>query len=163
MKDRAGKPQANFGISRAKNLARQSRNRRREEDLTTKGLARHSRNRKAEYLAQRTQRPQRKKIIPDLAFQPNNLRLIRPVADLARLARGISESEGARSPKNLRKPRKLSRIVVQRSQSKKKIGFGMLTAKHVLSGVEGGAKSAKKELGRSPAKHVLSKDEGAPR
>ena len=39
----------------------------------------------------------------------------------------------------------------------------MLTSKHVLSGVEGGAKSAKKELGISLAKHVLSKDEGAPR
>ena len=40
-------------------------------------------------------------------------------------------------------------------EPKKRLGIGSLTAK--------GAKSAKKELGISPAKHVLSDDEGAPR
>ena len=40
-------------------------------------------------------------------------------------------------------------------QPKKTFGIGLLTAK--------GAKNAKKEPGISPAKHVLSKDEGAPR
>ena len=89
------------------------------------------------------------------------------MADLARLARGISESEGARIPKNLRKPRKLSRIVVQRSH-RKSFGIGELTASAKQFGADPscggkGAKSTKKELGISPAKHVLSFTEGTPR